>query len=242
MELPEALAATLVGEGAAGVWERVNGPPGLAAFDADGTLWEGDIGEEVLQDLVATGSLVNPPPAPWEEYLRRVRRDPADGFAFAVQVMHGLDEEKVRAVSERIFEERFASAIFREVRACLGHLLARKWDVYVVSASNRWSVEVGAKRLGVSAARVIGLSVLVEGGKLTDHVVQPVPTLQGKPDLLRQLAGRDPDLAFGNSVLDLPLLLASRVPVAVGTPYPGNRFLAQARKRGFAILEIPQTR
>jgi phosphoserine phosphatase len=242
VELPEALAATLVGEGAAGFWERVNGPPGLAAFDADGTLWEGDIGEEVLQDLAATGSLVNPPSAPWEEYLRRVRRDPADGFAFAVQVMRGLDEETVFAVSERVFERSFASAIFPAVRSCLEHLLARKWEVFVVSASNRWSVEVGAKRLGLSADRVVGLSVRVEGGRLTDRVVQPVPTLQGKPDLLRQRAGRDADLAFGNSVLDLPLLLASRTPVAVGTPYPGNRFLAQARKRGFAILEIPQTR
>jgi phosphoserine phosphatase len=239
VEPPEALAAALAGEGAAAFWERINGPPGLAAFDADGTLWEGDIGEDVLQALIRGRLLVDPHDDAWEEYARRVRRDPADGFAFAGRLMRGLDEATVREVSERVFAERFANAVFPVVRFCLEHLAARGWDVYVVSASNRWSVEIGAAKLGIAPERVIGLSVAVEGGRLTDRLVGPVPTLEGKPVLLRQIAGRDADVAFGNSVLDLPLLLTSATPVAVGSPYPGNRFLAQARKRGFAVLEIP---
>jgi phosphoserine phosphatase len=242
VDLPEALAAALAGEGAAGFRERVNGPPGVAAFDADGTLWEGDIGEAVLQELIREGSLLDPPARPWEEYERRVRRDPADGFAFAGRVMRGLSVTQVLEVSKRVFVECFASAIFPAVQGWLQHLTARGWEVYVVSASNRWSVEIGAASLGVPSERVIGLSVVVEDGRLTDRVVEPVPTLEGKPTLLRKAAGRDADVAFGNSVLDLPLLLASATPVAVGSPYPGNRFLAQARKRGFAILKLPNPR
>ena len=128
------------------------------------------------------------------------------------------------------------------MRFCLQHLTTRGWAVYVVSASNRWSVQAGARALGIPPERVLALSVAVEQGLLTDRVMEPVPTLEGKPVLLRQHAGRDADIAFGNSVLDLPMLLASATRVAVGTPYPGNRFLAQARKRGFALLEIPYSR
>ena len=28
--------------------EVLTGPPGIAAFDADGTLWDGDVGEELV--------------------------------------------------------------------------------------------------------------------------------------------------------------------------------------------------
>jgi phosphoserine phosphatase len=236
------LAATLAGDGAARFWEKLNGPPGLAAFDADGTLWDGDVGEELLLELIRRKALVDPPVDPWDEYRKRLRRDPADGFAFAARLMHGLSEAMVRETSERVFSERFASEIFPSVRYCLERLMTHHWDVYVVSASNRWSVEVGASHLGVSPERVIALGVEVDGVSLSDRVVEPIPTLAGKATLLRRVAGRDADIAFGNSVLDLPLLLASKVPVAVGSPYPGNRFLAQARKRGFALLELPLER
>jgi phosphoserine phosphatase len=242
VKLPEALNASLSGDGAASFYERVGGPPGVAAFDADGTLWDGDIGEDVLRELIRCGSLIDPPPRPYEEYEYRVRRDPADGFAFAVRLMRGMREAEVREVSRQVFADRFAAAVLPDVRSWLDHLVARDWQVYVVSASNRWSVEIGVGHLGIPSDRVIAVSVAVEDGRLTDRVLEPVPTLEGKPVLLRRIAGRDPDIAFGNSVLDLPLLLASRSPVAVGEPYPGNRFLAQARKRGFAVLEISTSR
>ncbi len=239
MEIPQALAAALTGEGAARFWEKLNGPPGLAAFDADGTLWDGDIGEELLQELIRRRLLVDGPLDPWQEYQRRLRRDPSDAFSFAVRLMNGLSEVVVRETSQHVFAERFVAGVFPPVRFCLDRLIARGWDVYVVSASNRWSVEVAAAHLGLSPDRVIALGVEVEAGLLTDRVLEPIPVLAGKVILLRQLAGRDADIAFGNSVLDLPLLLAAAIPVAVGFPYPGNRFLAQARKRGFAVLELP---
>jgi phosphoserine phosphatase len=233
------LATALAGEGAVRFCDRVEGPPGLAAFDADGTLWQGDVGEELLRELIRRGALIDPPPDPWGEYVRRVRRDPADGFAFAARVMHGLEEGAVREVSAEVFAERCAKGTFHSVSFWLERLMALGWEVYIVSASYRWSVEVGVAQFGVSPQRVIALELEVENGVLSDRVLLPVPTLEGKVALLREAAGRDADIAFGNSVLDLPLLLASAHPVAVGLPYPGNRFLAQARKRGFAILEIP---
>lgn len=113
---------------------------------------------------------------------------------------------------------------------------ANGWIVYIVSASNRWSVAPGARALGIDADHVIAVDVAVERGLLTDRVSDPIPTLAGKPGLLRQRAGRDGDLAFGNSRLDLPLLEASRFPVAVGPRSRSTPLLDEAKRRGWPRL------
>jgi phosphoserine phosphatase len=242
-DIPDALARSLCGDGAEALLQRLDGPPGLAAFDADGTLWDGDIGEDVLLDLIAGNALIDLPPDAWSEYVARERRDPADAFAYAGRLMAGLSEALLLDVSRRIYAERFAGRVFPEIRWLLTYLTERSWEIYVVSASNRWSIQVAAVALGLSPDRVCALDLDVEGGRLTDRVRLPVPTLDGKPQLLRARAGRDPDLAFGNSVLDLPLMLSAKIPVAVGVlravGRPQNQFLAQAARRGFARLEIP---
>jgi len=243
---PEPLVRALRGKAAAALVSRLAGPPGLAAFDADGTLWDGDLGEAVLRDLVARRRLLDSPRDPWGEYLRLFEVGPAEAFAYAGRLMAGLSELEVRETSARIFATEFAPRVFPETRWLLETLAGNGWEVYIVSASNRWSIEVAAEVFGLPADRVVALDLDAERGILTDRVRLPVPTLEGKPALLRARSGRNPDLAFGNSVLDIPLLLAAAVPVAVGL-LPGllspashpNAFLAQAAQRGWARLEIP---
>jgi phosphoserine phosphatase len=142
-----------------------------------------------------------------------------------------------------VFAADFAPRVFPQTRWLLETLVERGWDVYIVSASNRWSIEVAAEALGLRRDRVVALDLETEHGTLTDRVCLPVPTLEGKSTLLRMRAGRNPDLAFGNSILDLPLLLSATQPVAVGLlpgpPGRPNPFLVQAAQRGWARLEIP---
>jgi phosphoserine phosphatase len=237
---PDALARSLRGEAGTALVSRLRGAPGLAAFDADGTLWDGDLGEAVLLDLIAARRLRDPPPDPWANYLALFERGPAEAFAYAGRLMAGLSEGEVRDTSARVFAAEFAARVFPETRWLLETLVARGWDVYIVSASNRWSIEVAAEALGLRRDRVVALDLETEDGTLTDRVCLPVPTLEGKPTLLRMRTGRNPDLAFGNSALDIPLLLSAAVPVAVGLLSGGpNPFLVQAAQRGWARLEIP---
>jgi phosphoserine phosphatase len=240
LDIPEPLARCLLGEGSAAFLKRLRGPPGVAAFDADGTLWEGDIGEEVLRELIARRHLVEPPVDPWGEYEALVKRDPAAGFAFSGRVMHGLSEALLRELSAEIFARTVAAQVFPGMRWLLGELRRLGWEIYVVSASNRWSIEVAVATLGVPATRVRALDVEVVDGKLTERVYEPIPTLGGKATLLLAAAGRAPDLAFGNSVLDVPLLLSAGIPVAVGSvsDAPRNRFLTQALRRNWARIEV----
>jgi len=216
----------------------IDGPPGIAAFDADGTLWDGDVGEALLEVLGPSGKLVAPhPPNPFAEYARRLELDPADGFGYATAVMAGMTEAAVTAEAERIFG-RFHDRFFPPVRELLDGLRERGWEIFLVSASNRWSIAPGARALGVPLDHVLAVDVEVEAGRLTDRVCQPVPTLAGKPELVRRHAGRAPDLACGNSRLDLPLLESARLPIAVGPRKQGSALLDDARARGWARLWV----
>ena len=38
------------------------GPHATACFDADGTIWRGDVGEDFLRELIAKERLIAPPP------------------------------------------------------------------------------------------------------------------------------------------------------------------------------------
>jgi phosphoserine phosphatase len=244
---PEPLLRSLRGKGAAALLTRMAGPPGLAAFDADGTLWDGDLGEAVLLALIREGQLLAAPPDPWNEYVARVNRDPADGFGYAGRLMAGLSEELIRGTSARVFAAEFSAKVFPECRWLLQTLAQSGWVIYLVSASNRWSIEIAADSFGLPRERVLALDLDSDQGILTDRVCSPVPTLEGKPALLRARTDRFPDLAFGNSFLDLPLLLSATVPVAVGLlrdasqGNPQNAFLVEATRRGWARLEIPAT-
>ncbi len=217
--------------------EVIEGPAGVAAFDGDGTLWDGDVGEELLARLAASGKLL--PPAgrdAFDEYASRFRRDPAEAFAYAGRAMAGLPEDLVASEAERLLAERVAGGIFPPMRELVSRLQARGWSLYIVSASNRWSVAPAARLLGIDPDHVIALEVMVERGLLTTEVRHPIPTLAGKPSLLRDRAGRDADLAFGNSTLDLPLLEASRFSVAVGPRSRSTALLDEAQRRGWVTL------
>ena len=48
-------------------------PPALACFDADGTLWSGDIAEGFLRLLLNDGVVA---PEAWGEYERKLESDP----------------------------------------------------------------------------------------------------------------------------------------------------------------------
>ena len=219
--------------------EALDGPPGLAAFDADGTLWHGDVGEALLLELIAEGRLLDPPPGDlFAEYARRVEVDARDGFAFAVRLMAGLAVDEISQRAERIFATRFQSQLFAPVVALARELTAKGWELWIVSASNRWSVEPGARRLGIPAGRIAAVELGVVGGRLNAEIATPLPTLEGKPELLRLRAGRGPELAFGNSLLDVPLLEAARLAVAVGPRGGETALLREAGRRGWPRLRV----
>lgn len=210
---------------------------GAVAFDADGTLWRGDVGEELLRTLAHQRLLpAAPRPGVYEEYERRVEVDPIDGYTWAVEVMEGLEEAALLEECQALFDQRFAGKLFRWVRPLLALLKDRGLEVWIVSASPLWAVLPGAAALGIPADRVIAVRSDVEAGRLTRRVHKPIPCGEGKVLRLKEQGCR-PALAVGNGDLDLPMLAYSeRALVVAPHQSPDNGLVAAARERRWPVI------
>jgi len=176
-------------------------------FDADGTLWRGDVGEDFLRFLSARGALLSPPAeGAYAKYDRLHHEDPPRAYAYAVTVMAGLLDSELTALASEFFTSRFTGRIFPYVRPLLARLAEQQLEVWVCSASPRWVVDAGAAALGLEARRVIAVDAeLDEQGRLTDRVIAPVAAGPGKVAWLKR-KNVAPVLAVGNGDLDLDML------------------------------------
>jgi phosphatidylglycerophosphatase C len=192
---------------------------GPVVFDADGTLWQGDVGDELVRDL-----------GRFEEYERRVKADPIEGYAWAVEILEGLEEAPLLERCVRLFARQ---RIFDFVRPLLKQL--DLGEVFIVSASPRWAVLPGAAALGISPERVIAVDAPVHGGRI-GRVRTPIPCGEGKVHHLKA-RGIAPALAFGNSELDEPMLRCAKAAVVVAPRSgPDNGLVAVASKNRWPIL------
>ncbi len=78
-------------------------------------------------------------------------------------------------------------------------------DVWIVSGSNRWSVEAVTSRLQVPQDHVIGIDLISFNGILSPAVRDPIPVLEGKVEALQHLVGKQPDIVVSDSPYDIPL-------------------------------------
>ncbi len=204
-------------------------------FDADGTLWRGDVGEDLLRFLVAEDRL---PAHPGERdlyarYDRLHEARPIEAYAFAVEAMAGLDEQRLKQWCEKFFADRFLGRLFGFARPLLAAFTAAGYQPWIVSASPRWIVEAGAIALGVT--QWIAVDCELEAGALTGRVKRPLPAGEGKVALLQQ-AGVKPVFAAGNGELDLPMLeFASTRLVVAPWGDEGNQLVRTAEARGWPV-------
>lgn len=216
-------------------------PGTLAVFDADGTLWAGDVGEGLQAALIAEGTLSAAVEAKYQALLRS---DFASAYIYGTQALAGLREDWVVERTERFFARDWAHQIFPEMRSLVRGLIDKGVDVHIASASNRWIVERGAARLGIPSERVHAMTLVVRNGVITDEIVPPAVTRDGKATLIRERLGGSPALVAGNSVNDLPMMrLATRVALAInaesGTdPKSGEDLAAEAATRGWAMRTV----
>lgn len=187
----------------------LDGVEGPVCFDADGTLWRGDVGDELVRDL-----------GHFEEYEQRVKVDPVAGYTWAAELLVGRDPLDVALRCERLFA---LQEVFSFVRPLLERLKGK--EVFIVSASPREAVLPGAKHLGVPPSRVIAVDS-----------ARPIPCGDGKVHHL-EARGLVPALAFGNGDLDEPMLsYAKRAVVVAPLSGPENRLVEAARRNGWPVL------
>src|SRR5436305_13468701 len=92
-------------------------PGGIAAFDADGTLWREDVGEAFLRHLISLGWIRLPDGSdPYQAYERAVERDGRSGYAYAAQLQAGLEEARLAAEAERFARAWVPSRLIASVQ------------------------------------------------------------------------------------------------------------------------------
>ena len=166
---------------------------------------------------IAAG-LVSPEMTDWiNERYRLYLRGEVSELAICgemVQMYRGLSEDEMRQAADRFIEVYVRPRVFPEMARLVGELRQAGVAIWAVSSTNNWVIEAGVRAFGIPASRVLAATVRVQGGRVTDEVVD-VPTDEGKAEALRRVDIVAPDAVFGNSIHDAAMLAMAARPFAV---------------------------
>ncbi len=214
--------------------------PRVAAFDCDGTLWSGDVGErffdweleadDVFPDSHNRGILNRSMRERYAAY-KRGEVDETTMCGEMVTMHRGVSEAKIMEAATRFFDRFFVQQIFPEMRELIRRLQKNGCEIWTVSSSNEWVIRAGMGHFGIPEDRVLAAKVEIDGGFATDRLIR-MPSGPGKPEALRKVVKKEVDAAFGNSRWDTEMLAMARHAVAVN-PNPDLEFAA--RERGWQI-------
>ena len=139
------------------------------------------------------------------------------------------DEEKLRQVSEWIVEHDFWKKRREDVIARMVKHREAGGQVYIASSVVEPFIEPFARRIG---AQVSGTPVEIRNGKVR-MVGELISNEKKVEQILGKLGVSHVDYAYGDTVLDIPLLEHAEHPVAV---YPDAKLKSVALERGWEII------
>jgi len=215
-------------------------PDGVLAFDGDGTLWDGDVGEDFFHALVAHGDFREPARLQMERDARThgVSLDgPGKGLAARIYDAYlagrfpeepvcelmtwacaGWTASEVDAFAADVLAHAgLGPRLHREVQRVIAWARARGAETFLVSASPLPIIEHAGRAVGFDDAHIIAAVPRYESGRMIADVVRPIPYAAGKVHNLRARIGATRPLvaAFGDNAFDVAMLSQASVPVAV---------------------------
>jgi phosphoserine phosphatase len=194
--------------------------PKIAAFDADGTLWDADAGETFFDWQIKNNDLAEfKGRDPWAHYKALKKPDPRVGYVWLAQINEGKKLSEVREWAAQCFAEKKPWPVFESQRRLIEKLRSLGFEIYVVTASVKWAVEPVAALLRIDYDHVIGIETKVVDGVVTKEVKPPITWREGKAEgLLAKTGGVRPILASGNTFGDIALLeCATHIRLALST-------------------------
>lgn len=215
-------------------------PGGAIAFDGDGTLWSGDIGEDLFEALLEDGAIS---PLAHDALAREAEAEKLSTEGGAVAIARRIHagylagtfpEERVCEIMTwafagwtgaraDAFADRVLDRVGLEARLHPEAIQIVEWarakgvTTYLVSASPRAVVHQAARRVGIAAANVASATEERDASDaILASVVRPIPYGPGKVMHLRAKLGARPlYAAFGDNAFDVAMLREARTPVAI---------------------------
>lgn len=209
----------------------------IAAFDADGTLWDTDLGENLF-DYQIKNKLVPLPEDAWAHYdwLKANKGNPV-AYLWLAQINRGVPLVTVRAWAEAATQSIEPLPIYEEIPKIMDKLKQLEVEIHIVTASITWAVEPGARRLGLTDSHVIGIETEIVNGVVTEKQKGVISYREGKPRaLLEKTKGALPYFAAGNTEGDKWLLESAtdiRVVMSSG-PQGGRNFETEMKMLALA--------
>jgi phosphoserine phosphatase len=209
--------------------------PAVAVFDCDGTLWSGDSGYDFMVWSIEEG-IVSRNASDWiDSRYRLYLAGKVSELAMCgemVQIYDGVSEAEIRRAAASFFRSRFLDKIFPEMHALVSSLNDRGTEIWVVSSTNNWVIEEGARTFNVPPSRVISARAEVVSGVITSKLLD-VPTDEGKAQSLVGVGVLAPDVVFGNSIHDAAMLEIGRQAFPVN---PTPALLQIAARQGWPVF------
>lgn len=237
-------------------------PGGVIAMDADGTLWSGDVGDDLFRSFIQHGRVEDPAleamrreardhhlsdAGSGPEIARRVYQAYLDGAFPEERVCElmtwcfaGWTRTEVRSFARSAVEQAgVPSRLHDEVLFVLDRIRRAAIDVVIVSASPTDVVIEAATYAKFESKQVVAAEARFEGEVMLAEVERPIPYAGGKVARLRERIGNGRVLyaAFGDNAFDIPLLASAEVGVAV-RPKPRLR---QRAHEVAGLLELEES-
>jgi phosphoserine phosphatase len=211
----------------------------VASFDGDGTLWSGDVGEDLFHHAVRERSLL-PDALPalksaadahdiasngdandvaarlFEAYLAR-RFPEKDVCEVLTWCYAGYTYAEIESLAPAVLESvGIRERLQPELEPLLAALRRAGVRTIVVSASPAFAVEPAARLWGFSERDVAAACPRVVNGRITPEMGSLIPYAGGKVVRARELMGSSDWLAaFGDNAFDIEMFQAARIGVAV---------------------------
>lgn len=187
----------------------------VAAFDADGTLWDIDVGEIVFDHQINHWDL-DLPEDPWKYYLDLKKENPRAGYLWLAQILEGRSLTDVLDKNKEAYlfweeENKKKLPLYPQQQELIQFLKEKSVEVYVVTASVAWSVVYGASLYDIPQDNVIGVKTKIKDGLVTKEQEGEITYREGKAKAI--LNRVNPDQLFlcaGNTMGDYELLKASK--------------------------------
>jgi len=158
----------------------------------------------------------------WQEWGQKLM---VDSLAY----VKNADEEKIKQISNWVVEHNLWKKHRDDVTTRLVRHREQGAQVYIASSVFEPFIVPFADRIG---AQIIGTPVEIVNGRLK-MVGELVASEKKIEQVLSRLGVKQVDVAYGDTVMDIPLLEHADHPVAV---YPDKKLKAVALERGWEMI------
>lgn len=222
--------------------------PRVAAFDADGVLWHGDVSADFTRWMIDRGDFAADL---WPRYEALNSADPARGCLAILEFYIGLEHGRLVELVEEFWRTTKGRPWIRPVIDTMQWLAGEGYSIYVVSGTPAPVLEPlpgylpGPADLP-STVQVLALELEFKGAlagpdqqRATGSSTGIATIGAGKAERLRAATRQPIALAVGNSVLDIDMLqLSTHVSWAVN---PDATLRAHAESQGWLITCEPES-